>query len=98
MQNLSEQEIRAIVRDEIRQMVGADSQADINFLPTKSAYKKLGYSTGQQLRDAVYNGTLRLGEEVQDRRADNSSTANYYFNIQACIKRLNTSPERRSAK
>lgn len=98
MQNLSEQEIRAIVRDEIRQMVGVDSSGDINFMSTSKAYKELGYASPQQLRQAVYNGTFRLGKEVQDRRSPSSAIANYYFNIQACIKRLNTLPDSRNVR
>jgi hypothetical protein len=93
MINLSEQDVRAIVRDEIRKLVGAKS--DIQFLPTNEAYIKLGFSSASQLRESVKNGVLRLGHEVQDRRSPGKIYANYYFNVTACIKRLNTAPEKR---
>ena len=96
MQNFSEQDIRAIIRDEIRRMVGASLSTHIKFLPTNKAYKELGFISTQQLRQAVYNGTFRVGLEVQDRRSPSSDNSNYYFNIQACIKRLNTAPEKRA--
>jgi hypothetical protein len=89
----SEKDIRAIVRDEIRKIVGASS--DIQFLPTNKAFLKLGFSSPSQLRESVRTGVLRLGHEVQDRRFPGKSYANYYFNISACIKRLNTPPEKR---
>lgn len=100
MANLSEQDIRKIVDDQIRQTFGklfdVFSQ-DIEYKPTSEAYKRLGYSSSQALRKAVENKTLRLGKEVQDRREPNSIYACYYFNIPACIKRLNTPPEKRTS-
>lgn len=94
--SLSEQDVRRIIRDEIRRAFGFDTSAEIEFLPTEQAYKKLGYLSYQELTKAVYNGTLRIGIEVQDRRSPDSSTARYYFNINACLKRLNTPPEKRA--
>lgn len=93
--NFTEQDIRAIVRDEIRNMVGASQPIDIEYLPTAEAYKRLNYSSPQSLRKAVDNNTLRLGKEVQDRREPDSVYACYYFNIPACINRLNIPPEKR---
>ena len=95
--NLSEQDIRAIVRDEIRSLVGANSPNDIEYLPTEEAFGKLGYASGGQLRNAISNGIFRLGTEVQDRRSKGALYSRYYFNIPACIRRLNTSPEERGA-
>ena len=94
--NFTEQDIRAIVRDEFRQMAGANQPQDIEFLPTSEAYKRLGYPSGKQLRKAIDDGILRVGNEVQDRRSDDSTRPIYYFNIQACIKQLNTPPEKRA--
>lgn len=96
--DLSEQEIRAIVRDEIRAMVGANvpQNQDIEYLPTEEAFKKLGYSSPGQLREAIANQTFRIGKEVQDRRSKGAVYGRYYFNISACIKRLNTAPEKRA--
>ena len=94
---LTEQDVRQIIRDEIRKAFGFNQSQDIEFLPTAKAYKKLCYPSANQLREAVKNETLRLGIEVQDRRSKNSVYSNYYFNIPACINRLNTSPEKRGA-
>lgn len=94
--SLSEQDIRRIVRNEIRQMLGVEQPTDIQYLPTNQAYVKLGYQSPGQLRKEVDNGTLRLGKEVQDRRKPDKIYRNYYFNIPACIQRLNTAPEKRA--
>ncbi|MEM6614394.1 MAG: hypothetical protein AAF652_19530 [Cyanobacteria bacterium P01_C01_bin.72] len=95
--NLSEQEVRAIVRDELRNMVGASNSPDIKYLPTEKAYKYLGYNKPNQLRELVANGTLRLGKEVQDRRNSDSHYSRYFFNMPACEKRLNLPSEKRGA-
>ena len=95
--NFTEQDIRAIVRDEFRQIAGANQPQDIEYLPTEEAYRKLGYASPAQLREAINNGTFRLSYEVQDRRSPGSSYPRYYFSIPACIKRLNTPPEKRGA-
>jgi hypothetical protein len=96
--HFTEDEIRAIVRHEIRTMLGANQpqDQDIQYLPTEEAFKKLGYSSPAQLREAIANETFRLGKEVQDRRSKGAVYGRYYFNIAACIKRLNTAPEKRA--
>jgi hypothetical protein len=38
----------------------------------EEAFKKLGYVSPAQLREAIAHGTLRLGKEVQDRRNPNA--------------------------
>lgn len=91
----SEQDVRAIVRDEIRKLVGVSTERDIEYLPTNKAYKRLGFASSAQLRETVRNGTLRLGKEVQDRRSLGKAYSSYYFNISACIQRLNSDPEAR---
>jgi hypothetical protein len=94
---MNEQDIRSLIRDEIRRAFGfAELSNEIEFLPTAKAYLKLGYSSRQKLAEDVANGTLRLGIEVQDRRSPTATKASYYFNISACIKRLNVPPEKRS--
>jgi hypothetical protein len=47
------------------------------------------------IREAVKDEFFRVGIEVQDRRRKNSTKPVYYFNISACLKRLNTPPEKR---
>lgn len=101
MHNLSEQEIRAIasiVVDEVLSRLEPNSSqgSDIEYLPTEKAYIKLGYSSSAQLREAINNKTFRLGKEVQDRRCKGALYGRYYFNIPACIRRLNTAPEKRA--
>jgi hypothetical protein len=93
----SEKDIRYIVRDEIRKAFAIDNPSATEFLSTAKAYLSLGYSSRQKLIEDVKNGTFRIGIEVQDRRSPTSSTACYYFNIQACIKRLNVPPEKRNS-
>ena len=95
--NFTEQDIRALIRDEVLKMLGVNQTQDIEYLPTEEAYRKLGYASPAQLREAINNGTLRLSYEVQDRRSPSSSYPRYYFSIPACIKRLNTPPEKRGA-
>jgi hypothetical protein len=93
--SLSEQEVRAIVRDEIAKAFGININPDIQYLSTSEAAKALGYKKTRYLYDLIHSGILRLGEEVQDRRRPGSANANYYFNINACVKRLNNSPGKR---
>ena len=42
------------------------------------------------------NGLFRLNKKVQDRRGERSQKVRYYFNIKACLKRLNTPAEQKS--
>jgi hypothetical protein len=97
---MNESEIKQIVDARIKELfgnlLGLNDPKDIEFLPTNQAYKKLGYPSAKALRVAVENGTLRLGIEVQDRRSPDSIYASYYFNVPACIKRLNIPPEKRA--
>jgi hypothetical protein len=94
---ITEQEVRAIFKDEMRRMIGIVAEPqDIEWLPTSEACRKLNYPSQDSLRKAVSNGTLRLGFEVQDRRSPESRNCSYYFNIPACVKRLNTPPEKRA--
>ena len=93
---ITEQEARAIFKDEMRRMVGAVEPQDIEWLPTSEACKKLNYPSQDSLRKAVSKGILRLGFEVQDRRSPESQNCSYYFSIRACVKRLNTPPEKRA--
>ena len=65
MNNLTEQDIRAIVRDELRNIVGASQPTDIEYLPTSKAYLKLGYDSPQQLRNKVKDGLFRVIERRQ---------------------------------
>ena len=90
---LTEQDVERIV---IRVMGRIFGSQEIKYLPTNEAYKELGYPSAKQLRKAIDDGILRIGKEVQDRRSDNSIRPLYYFNIAACIKRLNTPPEQRA--
>ena len=97
---LTEQDVREIVKDELSKLFSKffgfnKSDRDIEFLPTSGAYKILGYTSQNELRTAVKNKILRVGKEVQDRRSSESKRPNYYFNIPACIKQLNTPPEKR---
>ena len=94
---ITEQEARAIFKYEKRRMVGTAEPNYIELLPTSEACRKLNYSSQDSLRKAVSNGTLRLGYEVQDRRSPESRNCSYYFSIPACVKRLNTPPEKRRA-
>ena len=93
---LSENEVRYIVRDELRKAFGFNN-TDILWVDAKEAARQLGY--GSNVRSLYYlkdTGVLRVGKEVQDRRPPGSTKGDYYFNIQACLKRLNTPPEKRA--
>ena len=96
-QGITEQQVRAIFRDELKKLFGFNSNPDIEYLPINQAYLKLGYKNVRALRYAIDSGVLRVGKEVQDRRSSDSTRPDYYFNIQACINRLNTPPEKRSS-
>ena len=93
--SLSEQDVRAIIRDEFRKMAGIESQNDIEWFNAKEAARRLGYESVRSLYTLKDNGVLRLGKEYQDRRTPGSTKGDYYFNLKACDKRLNTSPEKR---
>lgn len=98
--NFSEQDIERIAIRAIRKffgsIVGADN-LDIQWLNAKEAAKQLGY--GSNVRSLYHlkdSGVLRVGKEIQDRRPAGSSKGDYYFNLKACEKRLNTPPEKRA--
>ena len=98
--NLTEAEVRAIARDEFKKLlmqgIGEIDNNIPEYLPTSEAWKALGFSNYRQLLKAIENGLFRLDKEVQDRRGQQSQKARYYFNIKACLKRLNTPSEKRS--
>ncbi|MEM9507384.1 MAG: hypothetical protein AAGA16_06805 [Cyanobacteria bacterium P01_E01_bin.35] len=70
---ITEQEARAIFKEEMRRMVGATETQDNKWLPTSEAYRKLNYLSQNSLREAVKNEFFRVGIEVQDRRRKDSS-------------------------
>ena len=100
MMNLTEADIRAIARDEFKKLltngIGDISNSTPKYLPTSEAWKALGFTNAKQLLKAIENGLFRLNKEVQDRRGQSSQKARYYFNIKACLKRLNTAAEQRA--
>lgn len=87
-------EIRLIIREEIAKAL-LNEATPPQYAPTKTAMKLLGYSNIQTLYSAVNRGLFRIGKEVQDRRNPGAINANYYFDIKACKKRLQTLPEKR---
>ena len=98
--NLTEAEVRAIARDEFKKLltngIGELDNSIPEYLPTAEAWKALGFSSAKQLLNSFRSGVFRLNKEVQDRRTENSQKARYYFNIKACLKRLDTPTEKRS--
>ena len=94
---ITEQEARAIFKEEMRKMVGYSELQIPEYLPTSEAYLKLNYPSAASLRKAAHDGFFRAGIEFQDRRTKDSTYHNYYFNINACVKRLNTPAEKRRA-
>ena len=94
---LTEQDVRRIIRDEITKAFGIDFiSSDIEFAQTKKAAELLGYPNPRGLYRLIDDGVLRIGLEVQDRRGKDKAYADYWFNIPACKKRLNTPPEKRA--
>jgi hypothetical protein len=69
--------------------------SETQFLPTKTAYQVLGYVNSDSLLYAVKSGLLRIGIEVQDRRSPNSQIPRYFFDLNKCVERLQTIPEKR---
>lgn len=66
--SLTEQDIRAIIRDEVGRLFGnifgfTNSQ-DIEWMTTKEAVIRLNYPSQDSLRKDIINGNLRIGEEV----------------------------------
>ena len=97
---LNEDDVRAIARDEFKKLlmqgIGEIDNSIPEYLPAPKAWKVLGFSNYRQLLKAIENGLFRLDKEVQDRRGQRSQKARYFFNIKACLKRLNTPAEQRS--
>ena len=97
--NLTEAEVRAIARDEFKKLlmqgIGESDNSNPKYLPTSEAWKALGFTSAKQLLNSFRSGLFRLNKEVQDRRGENSQKARYYFNIEACLKRLDTPAEKR---
>lgn len=96
MANLTEQDVRRIIRDEIAKAFGISRNPDIEYVNTSEAAKLLGYKDNKSVYNLIDLGVLRIGKEVQDRRSKNSLKADYWFNIKACQTRLNTLPEKRA--
>ena len=98
--NLTEADIIAIARDEFKKLltngIGDINKSTPEYLPTSEAWKPLGFNNPKQLLKAIENGLFRLNKEVQDRRGQHSQKARYFFNIGACLKRLNTAVEKRA--
>jgi len=98
MNQLTEQEIRNIVRSEMNlffaEIAGVKAQPN-GCVSIKNAVALLGYSTYIQLWEDINRGLLRLGVEVEDRRRPGSERARYYVNIEAAKKRLAELPEKR---
>jgi hypothetical protein len=95
--SFSEQDIRAIVRDEIGRLFQINKSPDIHWIDAKEAARQLGY--GSDVRPLYHlkdTRVLRIGKEIQDRRPKGSLKGIYYFNIKACQERLNTPPDERS--
>lgn len=95
--NFSEQDIRAIIRDEIARLFRINQSPNILWLDAREAARQLGY--GNDVRPLYHlkdTGVLRIGKEIQDRRPNGSSKGIYYFNIKACHERLNTHPTKRN--
>jgi len=91
-------ELRLMIREEVASVVAKLVETNPpQYLPTRKAAAVLGYRDRRQLIRAVETGLLRLGKEVQDRRAPDSEKPSYYFNIPACQKRLQLLPEKRKS-
>jgi len=90
-------ELRLMIREEVASAISqlTDTKPP-QYAPTKKAMELLGYSNVQTLYSAVNRGLFRIGKEVQDRRNPGAVYANYYFDIEACKKRLQTLPEKRN--
>ena len=97
---LNESDIRAIARDEFKKLLtqglGEIENNTPEYLPTSEAWRELGYKSRKQLISGIRSGDLREGKEYQDRSRKDSRKPIYYFNIKACLKRLNTPREKRS--
>ena len=102
---LDESEIRAIARDEFKKLlangIGEIDKSTKNtsipqYLPTSEAWEILGYKSRKQLIGVIKSGDLREGKEYQDRSSKHSQKPIYYFNIKACIKRLNIPRDKRN--
>lgn len=91
-------ELRLMIREEVASVVTKLVETNPpRYLPTRAAAAVLGYRDRRQLIRAVETGLLRLGKEVQDRRAPDSEKPSYYFNLPACQKRLQLLPEKRKS-
>lgn len=94
--SFSEQDIRAIIRDEIARLFQINKSVDVHWVDAKEAALKLGYGTDvRPLYHLKDTGVLRIGKEIQDRRPKGNLKGIYYFNIKACEERLNTPPNKR---
>lgn len=92
-----EQLVEAKVKSILMQAFGlSETKPDIEYLTSSQAWKAFGYKSQRQLYTAIESGLFRIGKEVQDRRTSTSTKAVYYFNKQACLKRLNELPEKRA--
>jgi hypothetical protein len=67
----------------------------MRFLKLSDAAQKLGYANARSLRHAIHSGVLRLGYEVQDRRAKNASRPFYWVDIERSQQRFAQLPEKR---
>lgn len=94
---MNETEVKAIVKAELRSLLGeflglTSGDRDITYSKAKEAAKILGHNSEQSLYKLIDRGVLLVGKgkELQDRRSATSKNADYWFNIPACRKRLDT--------
>lgn len=92
----AEKIVEVKVKTILSEMLGINNNDSPQYLPTSEAWKELGYKSRKQLISAIRSGDLREGKEYQDRSRKDSQKPIYYFNIKACVKRLNTPREKRS--
>ena len=94
----TEQDIRSIVADEIARLlsINIERKSETKYVTTKEIASILGYGNTKPIYHLINTNVLRVGKEVQDRRSNGSLKADYFFDIDACRKRLNTPPEKRT--
>ena len=99
MTSESHDDIRAIVREELRRIFAGPTEPATpdRWVSLKDAVEPLGYPSYSAVHKDVQAGLFRMGKEVRDRRKAGAKIAKLQINLQRAQKRLLEDPANRRA-
>lgn len=92
---MSRDEIKAIVREVLAEMLGLNNPVGEKWVNLREAWKPLGYPSYDALYKDVQAGLFRKGKELCDRRKPGARIARWQIDIAAARNRLRENPTKR---